>query len=376
MKGKENETYSTEEINNEKLDERYELIAIPENASGVYTGEEVIVTYYYRLKEKPLTIIKTNEAGEVLANAVFDIVDKVTNQTRQVITNEEGKAKIDLQCKEYIIKEIKAPEGYKLNKKDINITIDVNKDNILTIQNENINYYNFEINKIDSESKEPLSGVEFELKYTTQYGEEKAEKYVTDENGKITLENLEDEIVYTLKETRTLKGYLADTEEKQFVVHYVDEKYQIEVLQGQFNDLIIEGNRINVNIVNKPTLKVIKQGENGELLANAKFTITDEQGQEVTDGNGNPVGELEEIEGENIRVVRTDNQGIIIENLEPGKYILTEVQAPEGYKLPENEEDRKTQIEITSEGSIGTNVEKTDEIHMDNLLLTLVMIYK
>ena len=365
-KGKENETYNTEEISSEKLDERYELIAIPENANGEYTGEEVIVTYYYRLKEKPLTIIKTNETGEVLANAVFDIVDKVTNQTRQVITNEEGKAEIDLPCKEYIIKEVKAPEGYKLNKEEINITIDINKDNILTIQNQNINYYNLEINKIDSESQVQLPGVEFELKYTTQYGEEKAEKYVTDENGKITLENLEDEIVYTLKETRTLKGYLADTEEKQFVVHYVDEKYQIEVLQGQFNDLIIEGNRINVNIVNKPTLKVIKQGENGELLANAKFTITDEQGQEVTDGNGNPVGELEKIEGENIRVVITDNQGRIIENLEPGKYILTEVQAPEGYKLPENEEDRKTQIEITSEGSIGTNVEKTDEIYMDN----------
>ena len=49
---------------------------------------------------------------------------------------------------------------------------------IKDIIDQNINYYNLEINKIDSESQVPLPGVEFELKYTTQYGEEKAEKYV------------------------------------------------------------------------------------------------------------------------------------------------------------------------------------------------------
>ncbi len=368
VKGKENETYNTEEISSEKLDERYELIAIPENASGVYTGEEVIVIYYYRLKEKPLTIIKANEAGEVLANAVFDIVDKVTNQTRQVITNEEGKAKIDLQCKEYIIKEIKAPEGYKLNKKDINITIDVNKDNILTIQNENINYYNFEINKIDAESKEPLSGVEFELKYITQYGEEKAEKYVTDSNGKILLENLEDEIVYTLKETNVPKGYLQNTEEIQFVIHYVDGKYEVEILKENLTDIAIEGNTIKANIENKPSLKIVKQDNHGNPIQGVKFTITNEQGQEVTDGFGNPVGEVEEINGEQLKVLTTNENGVIAENLLPGKYILTEVQTPSKYILPEENERTQT-IEITQLGYERTYVEQTEllPINFENI---------
>ncbi len=53
--GKENEEYTTEAISGEKLSEEYELIEIPENANGTYTGDEVIVTYYYRRKAKVIT---------------------------------------------------------------------------------------------------------------------------------------------------------------------------------------------------------------------------------------------------------------------------------------------------------------------------------
>ena len=133
------------------------------------------------------------------------------------------------------------------------------------------------------------------------------------------------------------------------------------MLEGALDNLIIENNKISCTFENTPTLKVIKQGEFGELLPNAKFTITDEQGNSVIDGNGNEVGQVENIDGQDLKVITTDENGQIVEKLEPGTYILTEVQAPEGYKLPENEEDRKTIIEITSEGFLGSIIEKGEE---------------
>ena len=364
--GKENEPYSTEAIDKDELDRRYELVETPANATGVYTGTEVIVTYYYKIAERPLSILKINNDGEPLANATFVIVNKDTNEKYWVTSNSEGKANITLQCGDYTIQEVVAPEGYKLNKEVVDITIDRDKENSITVKNTNINSYNMELSKQDSETGELLPGAEFTLTYTDQYGKAQSEKYTTNAEGKITLENLEDEIVYTFKETKAPKGYVADTEEKQFVVHYVDGKYEIEQLQGSLNGLVVEGNTIKANVMNTPSLKIVKQDNYGAPIQGVKFTITDEQGQEVTDGFGNTVGTIEEINGEQLRVVTTDENGVITENLVPGKYVLTEVQTPEKYELPDESERTQT-IEITSDGYSKTYVEQTGVTDLMNL---------
>ena len=74
--GKEGEEYTTNELTNEELSERYEIAEVPENAEGTYTGEEVVVTYYYKLVERPLTIIKTGEDGEALEGVTFEVQSK------------------------------------------------------------------------------------------------------------------------------------------------------------------------------------------------------------------------------------------------------------------------------------------------------------
>ena len=364
--GKENEPYSTEAIDKDELDRRYELVETPANATGVYTGTEVIVTYYYKIAERPLSILKINNDGEPLANATFVIVNKDSNEKYWVTTNSEGKANITLQCGDYTIQEVVAPEGYKLNKEVVDITIDRDKENSITIKNTNINSYNMKLSKQDSETGELLPGAEFTLTYTDQYGKAQSEKYTTNAEGKITLENLEDEIVYTLKETKAPKGYVADAEEKQFVVHYVDGKYEIEQLQGSLNGLVVEGNTIKANVMNTPSLKIVKQDNYGALIQGVKFTITDEQGQEVTDGFGNTVGTIEEINGEQLRVVTTDENGVITENLVPGKYVLTEVQTPEKYELPDKSQRTQT-IEIAQDGIEKTYVEQTGVTDLGNL---------
>ena len=362
--GKIGDIYITEEAKN--VNDRYELKEVVGEVNGTIDEEYKEIIYYYGLKESNLTIEKTNTEGQGLEGAIFQIENKENGKIKNVTTGPDGKITEKVQIGENVVTEIKAPEGYKLNKNPQTINIELDKENKVTFINEQINYFNVTLNKIDSETNEKIQGAKFNLSYTTQYGEGVVEEYETNKDGAIILNNLENEIIYTLEETLPAKGYVANTQKYKFIVHYQDGNYELEMLEGKFDEEKQEGKEINCTIKNTPTLKVIKQGENGELLANAKFTITDEEGKEVRNGKGELVGEVEEINGENIRVVTTDAEGRIIENLEPGKYILTEIQAPEGYELPENEEERKTEIEITSEGSAGTKIEKTEEITMEN----------
>ena len=356
--------YITEEATN--VNDRYELKEVIGEVNGIIDSEYKEIIYYYGLKDSNLTITKTNEQGEGLEGAVFKIENKENGKVNYATTGQGGKITTQVPIGESVVTEVKAPEGYKLNKESKDVTIEVNKENVITMQDEAINYYTLELSKIDAETKGTISNIGFELIYTDQYGQEFDENYITDENGKITLENLEDEIVYTIKETKTPKGYLSDTQEKQFVVHYVDGKYEIEVLQGNLKDIVIEGNTIKVNVENTPSFKLIKQDENGEPIQGVKFTIKNEEGQEVTDGFGNPVGEIEEINGEQLRVLTTNENGVIAENLVPGKYVITEVQTPSKYILPE--EDKRSQtIEVTSEGFEKTYVEQSEIIDLSNI---------
>ena len=351
--------YITNEAEN--VDPRYELKYVDGEVNSIIKDELTEVIYYYNLKEADLTIRKTDKEGKGLSGAVFNVQNQENGKNVYVTTEENGEIKAKASIGETIITEVKAPDGYKLNKEPVNINIELDKENQVTVQNEKYNTFDLNINKKDGETGENIKGVTFRLKYQTQYGEEKEEKYVTSEDGTIKIENLYDDIEYTLEEIGTPKGYVGEENKYRFKVHYVDGRYQIEVLEGKFDNLVIEENQVNVTVNNTPTLKVIKQNKNGTLLPGAKFTITDEEGNIVTNGKGETVGTEEIINEVPMTVVTTDDQGRIIENLEPGKYILTEVQAPEGYKLPENKEDRITPIEITSSGHLGSTIELTGE---------------
>ena len=358
--------YITQEAIN--VSDKYELKEIVGDVQGTIEEGTKEIIYYYALKETDLTLVKTNEQGEGLEGANFKIENKESGKVKYVTTGANGEITKKVEIGEYVVTEERAPEGYRLNKNPQTINVELNKENKITITNKKINYFELKLNKVDSETNEKIPGANFTLSYTTQYGEQKTEQYQTSEDGTITLNNLEDEIVYTLKETGTPKGYIRDTEEKQFVVHYIDGKYELEVLKGSFKDTTIENSTVEVNVANTPSFKLIKQDENGLPIQGVKFTITDEQGQEVTNGFGNPVGELEEINGEQQRVLTTNENGVIAENLLPGKYILTEVQTPSKYVLPE-ESQRTQTIEITSEGFEKTYVEQKDviEVNWENL---------
>ena len=56
--GRENEEYTTEAIEDGVLNENYELVSTPNNATGSYEFDEVEVTYYYGILQGNLVINK------------------------------------------------------------------------------------------------------------------------------------------------------------------------------------------------------------------------------------------------------------------------------------------------------------------------------
>ncbi|MBR2786088.1 MAG: hypothetical protein IKD76_01060 [Clostridia bacterium] len=86
-----------------------------------------------------------------------------------------------------------------------------------------------------------------------------------------------------------------------------------------------------------------KKDRSGNVLAGAKFTIkkitSDETDIEETwavDKNGNPVGNLENINGEEVYVLISDQNGEIRASLPEGKYRVKEIQAPNGYVITDS----------------------------------------
>ncbi len=95
-KGKEGENYTTNAMNDEKLMMNYELVEIPINAEGVYEGDEIIVTYYYKLKTPVFEnseITKTS-ATEKITDPVQEVFYTINYRTK--IEQYLGKAKMTI----------------------------------------------------------------------------------------------------------------------------------------------------------------------------------------------------------------------------------------------------------------------------------------
>lgn len=88
--------------------------------------KEEIELYNY-LPKGSLKLLKINHKGEALSGAYFEIFNKDDNLVFRGYTDENGYINIEkLPLGKYYIKEIKAPNGYKINKKVINFEINKN----------------------------------------------------------------------------------------------------------------------------------------------------------------------------------------------------------------------------------------------------------
>ncbi|WP_257206187.1 MSCRAMM family protein, partial [Bacillus wiedmannii] len=341
---------------------------------------------------------KDSESGQLLPGAKFDVIDKDGNVIETIITDGKGEAlSKQLPVGTYTLQEVEAPKGYELSSSLVHVDVAANKTVTVDVLNKKIVEKatgQFEIVKVDAEDKaKVLSDAEFEVYKDGK----KVETLRTDKTGKVTSKKLEPG-TYTLKETKAPQGYTLLKEEIEVVVEankvvqvQVENAKELGSLQVIKKDAesgkVLEGAEFRLKNENgqvvgeakttnkdgvvqfdnlepgKYTLEETKAPEGYKavevtvevnVVANevAKQEVLNEKVKEkikgqveitkvdATDTNKKLAGAVFEIlkDGTKIDTLTTDENGkATSEELEPGDYILKEVQAPEGYELSDKE---------------------------------------
>ncbi|KAB2498302.1 choice-of-anchor A family protein, partial [Bacillus cereus] len=266
--------------------------------------------------------VDENDENIVLKDAKFDVVDKDNNVVATVTTNEKGIAEVkDLPLGDYFVKEINAPEGYIKVDTPVKVTIDNTNVIELVMKNtKKVENGQFKLLKKDSESGQLLPGAKFDV---IDKDGKVVETIVTDDKGEALSKRLPVGS-YTLKEVEAPKGY---------------------ELSSSSVSVDVEANKVlTVDVVNKKIPeKVTGQFEIVKVDAEDKTKVLSDAEFEVYK------------EGKKVDTLRTDKTGkVVSQKLEPGKYILKETKAPQGYKL------LKEEIEVVVEA------DKVVEVQIEN----------
>lgn len=299
----------------------------------VTNGGNVELKFVNKKSKGEIRILKAdNTTGKGLAGAEFELyknsVDK-SNLIGKFDTKNDGKLTIDsLELGKYILREIKAPEGYF----------------------------------IDNNNRD----TEFNLEYKNQT----VEKVVVDK--KITNEKITTEVELTKKDTMNLKNVPGatvefenvKTKEKKTAVTDADGKIKITLTYGEW---IYKETIAPVGYVKAEKYGKINVTENGakiqEVLWNQPITsdyiLTK---QDTITKQALPGCEVV-IKNENGEVVfkgKTDENGKIKTKLRYGKYILEETIAPVGYVKAK----KTLEINVTENGAEIQQVLYNDKIQL------------
>lgn len=279
--------------------------------------------------------VDATDEDHLLAGAEFELTytDIETNVTikRTAITNDNGMATFTeipyskyVDDKGIVIKEIKAPEGYKLSQDHIQLEV-ADKATTVTVQNtpKQLPIGTIQIQKFDNAVEDkPLAGAEFALQTTDG-------KAVTDDNGQaitVTTNNEGRAVIehveygdYVLVEVKAPKGYALPTGDAAKTAVSVKKDKEAQVYVGF----------ANIGNDKKPfgalVLKKV-DADSEQPLTGATFRITNEDGYNVTK--------------------TVDEKGLIhLTELVEGTYTVTEIKAPTGYVL----HDKPFTVTVTSD---------------------------
>lgn len=293
-------------------------IWLPYAEPGTYQAKEVVTDPKYVLNEKVFTIENNSEyptfftiPNVMKKDITVTKIDKDTGKPLQGVvfqgfkdgksigyftTGADGKFTISYaDSGTYTFREYHTLAGYVLNKEPITIehTTDGNVDIIVdnTVQKK------FEVVKVDSQTKQPLAGVQFKIwRDATLLGD-----YTTDENGKITIEKAPAGN-YKVQEVATLKEYILN-----------DKPLEIEHTTDKDTSITVENTK-------KPGLSITKiDAETKKPLSGAVFKLTRANGDVIRED------------------ITTGEDGTaFVEGLDAADYIVTEITAPGGYILDKN----------------------------------------
>ncbi len=284
--GKEGEEYHTSAIDDSLLSDDYELVEIPENSTGTYSGEEVTVTYYYKRVERQVILNKYDEDGiSPLEGVGFEI------------QLEEDKAKEE--SLKQIVGELISSGNYYFENQGGKL-ISNNQQQNSTTANSYI--------KIDLTEKEDMV-----LKINAEVSSQSGYDY----GYAIVNQSTSNPSYYTT--TGRVFRISGQVEAKDYEytltggkVYYLHFGYYKNSSTSSYDDTFTI-NSILINDIN--------------ILDSGKIKVT------------------------------TDSNGQIKANLESGEYIATEVEVPEGYDLPD---DNETEFTVNKSDDVVTlNVTNT-----------------
>lgn len=278
------------------------------NATNRFKGYNIKFTKYEIIKEEEIKISDVEFKLQVLDGAEYR---DFTVEEKQLV-NDISKSDINgivefkgLRPGKYRLIETKAPDVYRIPKdpvKYFEITkegktiiyrlddksnlVEDTSDKKLKIKNDRVGDGEFELIKYDPneldpknpKNKKPLEGVEFEL-YKSN-GEKYGETVKTDKEGKISFKNLPFDR-YTLKEVKTLPGYILDPEEKTILI---GEQWEVpkdvngNYIKGSDVSRFLELNKEASRIKSSSGTDTVKPN-NGELIrVSLKYNILSENG--------------------------------------------------------------------------------------------------
>lgn len=306
--------------------------------------EQDVVQLYFGNSPKGALLVKKVDASN--GKPISDVEFMVTTSDGTVVGDANGKFVTDSAGTiliegidpgtTLVVKETRAKNGYVLD--DTPQTVKIKAGQTVTLEFRNQPKGNLIINKLDSVTKAPLEGIEFELTYSDgsyvdAEGGPLSSKglYTTDENGQIILSGLTGTIVVT--ETKTIEGYTIHEETRtQTVVINPNDTQELTF----YNDPVG-----GVEIVK------VDEADRTERLANATF-------------------EIRKMDDALVDTVTTDKNGRVFLSLEDGAFYAVEVEAPEGYKLDstphyfEVKDGKTSKLTVTNKAFSGILIHKTD----------------
>lgn len=326
-----------------------ETITAAENVE--VEGSNITINWTNTRDKGSITITKT-DGNQPLSGAFFGLYKDAAaagDLVKTAYTDRYGKALfVDLEAGTYYVKEIAAPNGYVLS--DVVHTFIIgNGENGLwdpekKIEN-TLKEYSLTLVKKGDDGK-PLEGVEFEIS-----GNGITKKSASGRDGVVKFEGLPFGR-YTIAETKAPQGYVPAG------------SINVEVKGDGSNGSVIQVG----DVINKRTkLTVTKFAEDGKTaLPGAKFVIKSADGK-YAKVDGTSFASFADKKEDATAIVTGENGAFTLEYLPLGKYVLEEIEAPEGYMIVTASKDfeiknSETRVSINNTKiKTGLKIVKTDE---------------